>query len=158
MQPLELLVTARRLAHVSEARQPTQADLKRAVSSAYYAVFHELCLNCANTLIGPSDIDRSDSAWGQVYRAVEHRIAKNQCENRRVMGKFPKDIEDFANAFVSLQIKRHSADYDPNSLFSLTDALTVTDEAEAVIRSFRRVSKKDRSAFSAWVLLKHRGG
>ncbi|MCY4185677.1 MAG: hypothetical protein OXC82_09925 [Rhodobacteraceae bacterium] len=37
MQPLDLISTARRL-----VGKPRQADLKRALSTAYYALFHAL--------------------------------------------------------------------------------------------------------------------
>ena len=39
MIPHDLIQTARRLTE-SGAVQPTQADLRRAVSTAYYALFH----------------------------------------------------------------------------------------------------------------------
>ena len=44
MNPRDLIETARRLVE-SGAAQPTQADLRRAVSTAYYALFH--CLAAA---------------------------------------------------------------------------------------------------------------
>jgi hypothetical protein len=38
--------------------------------------------------------------------------------------KFPKEIEDFANAFLAMQDKRHSADYDPHAKFTKSEVLT----------------------------------
>lgn len=43
----ELIVTARRLANV-RTRRPRQADLKRALSTSYYALFHTLAQDCAD--------------------------------------------------------------------------------------------------------------
>ena len=65
-----LLTTARKLARANP-RKPSQADLKRAISTAYYAVFHVLAKQCADAFAG-SGPGRSDKAWNQVYRALEH--------------------------------------------------------------------------------------
>lgn len=43
----ELIITARRLANVN-IRRPRQADLRKAVSTAYYALFHVLAQDCAD--------------------------------------------------------------------------------------------------------------
>lgn len=72
------------------------------------------------------------------------------------MAKFPKDVEDFANLFHELQIKRHSADYDPASVFTLTEVKATIAAAELTIRSFQKVSIKHRRAFAAWVAIKDR--
>ena len=39
-------------------------------------------------------------------------------QNADFLSKFPQGIEDFAHAFVSLQEKRHLADYDPSAKFT----------------------------------------
>src|SRR4051812_27154040 len=70
-----LLVTARTLAEANP-RRPTQANLSRAVSTAYSAVFHMLAKQCADAFAG-TGAGRSERAWNQVYRALEHGAAKN---------------------------------------------------------------------------------
>jgi len=156
LRGLNIVKTARRLARFGDSRRPRQSDLKRAVSTAYYAMFHALCRNCADCLIGGTNAARSEPAWRQAYRAVEHRFAKNQCANGEIIGKFPKEIEDFANAFKSLQEKRHAADYDPFSRFTLTEVNTSIDAAEAAIRKFQKTPIRDRRAFAAWTTMKNR--
>lgn len=156
MKPLDLIATARRLAKSSGTRRPRQSDLKRAISTAYYAVFHAMCRNCADCLIGTASADRSNPAWKQAYRAVDHGFAKGQCKNGEIMGRFPRDIEDFGNLFIDLQIERHRADYDPASKFTRTDVMTSINAAEAAVKAFGAVPIKDRRAFAAWVTLKNR--
>ena len=119
-------------------------------------MFHALCWNCADCLIGGTNSDRSAPAWRQAYRAVEHGFARNQCEKRHVVSRFPAEIQDFAALFKSLQEKRNAADYDPFSRFSKTDADTMIDTAELAISRFRRSSIKDRRAFAAWTTMKNR--
>lgn len=156
MKPLDLTATAKRLANSAGVKRPRQSDLKRAVSTAYYAMFHALCRNCADCLIGTASADRSTPAWRQAYRAIDHGHAKGQCNNKKKLEKFPKDIEDFANLFYELQIERHTADYDPSSSFSKSDVLSLIEATEASIKAFNKVPIKHRRAFAAWTAMKSR--
>lgn len=115
-----------------------------------------MCRNFADCFIGGNAADRSEPAWRQAYRAIDHRFAKSQCQNKKVLAKFPKDVEDFANFFHELQIKRHAADYDPFSTFTLTDVTATIEAAELSIRAFQKVQVKHRRAFAAWVAIKDR--
>lgn len=124
------------------------------MSTAYYALFHALCRNAADTLIGKTRASRSQPAWLQTYRAVEHGFAKGQCKDRRTISRFPGAIQDFAEGFVFLQERRHGADYDPSSRFRLSEAETLIERAEEAIAAFERAPLADRRAFAAFVLLK----
>ena len=64
MKPLDLMEAARGLTELNP-RRPSQANLRRAVSTAYHALFHCLAACAANTLIGRV----RDAAWHQTYRA-----------------------------------------------------------------------------------------
>jgi uncharacterized protein (UPF0332 family) len=156
MLPVDLIFAAHDLAHTS-AGKPKQAHLRRAISTAYYAMFHTLARTSAALLIGGTNSNRSKRAWVQTYRALEHGVAKNCCLNQKVMPHFPKPIQDFANMFVQMQLKRHDADYDPH--FKAFKSAVVTDiyAVAAVLRAFDRCSKKGRRAFAAFILLKQRG-
>jgi hypothetical protein len=116
-----------------------------------------MCRNCADCFIGGQASDRSNPAWRQAYRAIDHHFAKSQCQNKKVLAKFPKDVEDFANLFNDLQIGRHSADYDPLSNFTLTEVVAMIGAAELAIQSFQKVPIKHKRAFAAWVAIKNRG-
>ncbi|GAA0581025.1 hypothetical protein [Caenispirillum bisanense] len=72
------------------------------------------------------------------------------------ISRFPQDIRDFAAAFVTLQAKRHSADYDPFARFARSDVLQDIADARDVIARFRRVPAADRRAFAVFVLFKRR--
>lgn len=149
----ELLATARRLAKAS-ASKPRQADLKRAVSTAYYALFHAMAKNAADMVVG-AGASRAEKAWRQVYRSIDHGFAKNACKEVRALG-FPTGIIACADEFVSLQEARHSADYDPTYRLTRAETLTWVSRAEAAIKSLRGCSTKDRKAFAVQVLLKKR--
>ncbi|RMD87003.1 MAG: hypothetical protein D6807_08685 [Alphaproteobacteria bacterium] len=140
----------------SGSGKPSQVNLRRAVSSAYYALFHCLARCCADTLVGGYGADRSRHAWRQVYRALEHGFAKNACTARKFIKKFPQEIQDFAGTFVTMQEKRHAADYDPTACFLKSEVLKAIEATETALKNFRNVPIKDRRAFSAYVLFKKR--
>ena len=155
MNPSDLIGTAYAL--LSPAKGvPTEASLRRATSSAYYALFHYLARECADLLIGGGGPDRSDAAWRQVYRALEHGPAKTKCRKRDMIKKFPKDIQSFARTFADVQEKRHSADYDPFAQFAASDVSTDIAAVEAAIARFKSAPEKHRRAFCAYILLKDR--
>lgn len=99
MIPRDLLIQADHLVRLSPKR-PKQVNLRRAVSSAYYAVFHALCFSNAGVLAGVG-ANRPERAWLQTYRALDHGQAKKRCNDARSKG-FPLTIQSFAEAFVTL--------------------------------------------------------
>lgn len=151
----DLLRTAEALIESSKGK-PKQAYLRRAVSTIYYALFHCLARCCADTLVGTSKASVSAEAWRQAYRALEHGYCKGQCKNHKVLSSFPQQIQDFANLFVSMQEKRHAADYDPMEKLFKSSALTDLATAQTAISDFQSCLVKDRRAFAVWVMLKER--
>lgn len=155
MLPDDLIAAARDLAGLDSRGRPKQAYLRRAVSTAYYALFHCLAANCADMLVGGPGAVRSGPAWNQAYRALQHGTARARCQ-RDDIRKFPAEIQDFATAFVLAQSRRHEADYAPRPRFDKAYALQAVDEAERAIRRFRQAPVKDRRAFAVYVLLELR--
>ncbi len=120
----ELLQQAKELVH-KNPNNPTQADLRRSVSAAYYALFHllifEACLNWSN------DISRPGLA-----RMFDHGVMKKVSKKTIDASKMPYAGEDpvivnklrsFAGLFVQLQQQRHEADYNIMDAWTLTQSL-----------------------------------
>jgi len=76
MKPADLVAHAERL-EAAAKRKPHQADLRRAVSAAYYALFHAVAAAAADTLIGTTVSHRASPIWSRVYRSLEHGFAKD---------------------------------------------------------------------------------
>lgn len=57
-----------------------------------------------------------------------------------------------------MQMKRHSADYDPDAAFLKSDVIQYIDEAEDAIKQFNSAPRADRRAFAIYVLLDIRNG
>jgi uncharacterized protein (UPF0332 family) len=153
--PHDFLEAALDLANSSKGK-PKQAHLRRAVSTTYYAMFHALARCCADLFIGGTGSGRSKEAWRQVYRALDHGFAKSACTNKATLSQFPKEIQDFANLFVQMQLKRHDADYNPDGTVFKSAVLTDVSTVEAAIDGFNKAPLKDRRAFAAFVLVKQR--
>jgi hypothetical protein len=145
VQPRDLLKTARLLLSSSRGK-PSAVNLRRATSAAYYALFHCLARNCADLLIGGTGANRSEPAWQQVYRSLEHGYVKDRCKNNQMMARFPPGIQDFATTFLSLQEKRHSADYDPFARFAKSTVAADINQAEEAIALFMASLVSDRRA------------
>ena len=118
--PEHLLEQARHLAR-RERTRPRQAGLRRAISRAYYSIFHFLIREAVRQ-IGPN---LSDENFNRVYRWFDHgtmyRVARAFSEEV-VRVPNSKDVLIAANSrairlialtFAELQELRHSADYDP---------------------------------------------
>ena len=156
MDPSRLMRIAVHLAEgkVGSGRgRPNQTDLRRATSTAYYALFHTLATACANHLAAAS---RSQAAWRQTYRALEHGHARNQMANATVMRRFPDSIQVFARHFADLQEQRHKADYDPDATFLRREVAQLLQETQRVYEAFRGSPKPDQRAFALYVLLRSR--
>ncbi len=152
LDPFDLLKAAKDLIEVNGGK-PRQANLHRATSTAYYALFHTLAKSCADLMVGGTGALRSRPAWKQVYRALSHGPTKKACASKS-LDKFPKEVQDFANMFTLMQAKRHAADYDPTTRSHKSTVLLDINAVEATIRDFLKAPTKDRRAFAALVLFK----
>ena len=152
MRPPDLIEAARVLAEAAPG-DPTQARLRRAISTAYYAVFHCLAATAADLFIGR----QRTSAWHRVYRAVEHGRVRNACREVRAMREFPVEIRYFAKRFVALQKARQQADYalDTDD-YRQSDVLVYIAAAELAIGQFEKVDIEARRGFAAHALFRQR--
>ena len=154
----QLIALARMLASAPEYGErrgrPQQVQLCKAISAAYYAMFHALATSNADMLIGASPRFRRLPAWTLTYRALDHGFAKGRMQSG--LDAFAPPIQTFGRAFVDLQNWRHRADYDPNAEFSRPDAVRLIDRAEAAIMAFEAADPTERKAFAAHVLFRVR--
>ena len=152
MDPHDLMEAARALAK-SDHAPPMQARLRRAVSTAYYAMFHCLAASAADLFIGTV----RNPAWHRTYRALEHGRARSACLQGRMMREFPAEIRNFAKAFVELQIERQKADYAlDTAAYRKSDVLDYIVSAERAISRFEQADVAARRTFAAHVLFRQR--
>ena len=136
--------------------RPNQTDLRRAVSAAYYALFHTLAATCSDQLAGPGRSSSVQAAWRQTYRALEHGHARNQITRKSALQRFPPDIVDFADHFKVMQDLRQAADYDPDASFDRRQVAQLVEETQRRSRRFKAAPRAEQRAFGLYVLLRSR--
>ena len=153
MAPDHLLQLAADLVEINP-RRPRRADLCRAVSTTYYAMFHCLASTCADRLAGRAGTVGNRPMWRRVYRAPEHRQARTRCEN--VPSSFPDEVREFGHVFSVLQSKRHFADYDPDYRVGKSEVAADVHRARTAIDRFLATPASVRRDFALHVLMKVR--
>lgn len=161
-----LLEQAERLIRIADAGPPRQVDLRRAVSAAYYAVFHSIVTAATDHYVGKTK--RRDSQYGLVYRSVDHRWLRELCEQAQKTtpaakyrphvpaNGFGPNVAAFAAAASDLQDRRNAADYDPMIKISTADAALAIRTARSALRRFARASSARRRAFLSLLLFQPR--
>ena len=119
-------------------------------------MFHALAQCCADLLAGGSPSHRDPEAWRQTYRALEHGLARSQCSNQAAMRRFPAEIRQFAEVFVTMQRERQDADYDPVMTFSRSQVIGFIGQVSDTIADFNAADRGPRRAFSLYVLFRRR--
>jgi len=121
--------------------RPRTVHLRRAISSAYYALFHELISQATGRTVGAGPDREADRH--AVSRWYVHAEIKTVCQwtVRRAAGQSvpdsiahlldtpPPDLVAVADAFLALQEARHEADYDHTADVSRRDARAHVDRA-----------------------------
>ena len=138
--------------------KPKQANLRRALSTAYYAVFHYLVDEVCSAQIGTQNNQRPYRH--ALSRAFAHNVMKQACSGfgggtlkdavikglpRNANGIYvvPKEIRNVAATFAELQEKRHLADYDLSERFKRSEVLTMIDQAKSHVERFRNYAACD---------------
>ncbi|MBI5363679.1 MAG: hypothetical protein HZA53_10910, partial [Planctomycetes bacterium] len=124
---VDFLLQARKLA-ARERGSPTQGGLRRATSTAYFALFHFLVDEAARAHMG-SHRARS-SARGLLARAFQHTTMVQASKAFSSSPMHPRLqaalgtpvpmelLREVAATFCDLQRARHTADYDPLARFA----------------------------------------
>jgi uncharacterized protein (UPF0332 family) len=125
----------------NEPKNPTQASLRRSVSTAYYALFHLL-------------IQEASANWNKkdtrdyLARAFQHRTmlqASQRAENATYDSTIPiqvaSKLRSVARAFKELQEQRHIADYSNSTKWDRIKASAKVNQA--------------KTAFSDWKSIRH---
>lgn len=142
--------------HGESRGRPQQSRLRRAVSTAYYAVFHALANRNADALVGSSPDIRQTAEWARTYRALDHRAAKDRFNATSAMIAFPDKLQDFGHAFIAPQNQRHDADYNPHATFLRSETMRVIERAEAATNDLTATDQRTRRALATYVLFRPR--
>jgi uncharacterized protein (UPF0332 family) len=157
----DLLEQARGLAF-REPGKPRQASLRRAVSTAYYSLFHFLLHEATNRLFPakPATLRKRAS------RAFTHFEAKSVCEIfAREKGRIKdltadpveQQLTEIAAAFVELQDARQRADYDLMQAFDRVQVIDYIDQARIAMAKWKMIKNNpNANVFLAALLIHNR--
>ena len=147
-----------------EPKRPRQASLRRAVSTAYYALFHLLIDETIRNWRRPAERNT-------LARMFEHSVMGRSCEKKR------QELEDYFNTkphagarltsarhlylvaetFSKMQQRRHEADYDGSIKWTRTQTLEEVDSVEAAFQSWKAIRNEPAAQdFLVTLLLKKR--
>lgn len=162
LDPVHLFEQAETLVAAPQAGPPRQVNVRRAISTAYYGVFHFIMSAAADEYVGKTK--RGTPAYTLAYRSIDHRALKELCEEVKKPTLKPRyqrfapatgfgaNLQAFASAFVELQEKRHAADYDPSIRVKTSDAQVAITTARSAVRRFTKASATRRRAFLTLLL------
>ena len=127
----DLVVQAEHLTLVDRRGRPKQVNLRRAVSSLYYGLFHLLVAEA----VGYWKLERHRIVLSRAFEHAKMRGACSRCDPKKA------DLLIVARAFLQLQTYRTSADYD-----------NATKWTRAEVRKHIKLAKE---AFGAWNEIKN---
>ena len=152
----DLLDQARELM-VADVRRPKQSSLRRAVSTAYYGLFHLLTEEATLQMLGTAAGRRR--MRHAVARSFSHASMARACK-AFASGQFPKQVEQIVHplhipvdlqvvawTFTTLQNARHRADYNLAAPFQRAEVIALVESAEQAVEAWHRVKMDDASRF-----------
>jgi len=125
-----------------EGSTPSQAALRRAVSTAYYALFHLLIEDAAQRWEG------STAAATGLERAFNHGPMKNSStqfknsswrDSHGVLHTVPPALQRVAQVFIDLQNERQTADYNNYVQWTITDVQPILDTVESAFEDWQSI-------------------
>lgn len=137
-----------------------QAELRRAISTAYYAVFHTVMRAAADAYLGRSNQKTED--YARAYRHIDHDNLKNVCAQYKKQAAdhdesatlANSDLRAFAQAVVELHARRNAADYDPSLDLRVSDARAVVAAARDAIERFGNLPMDRKLTFLFQLMVK----
>lgn len=120
------------------AQPPSEVFLRRAVSSAYYAVFHLLILESAQH----RDKEPLRTTLGRAYDHALMKTASNRILDVREFPYIGEKLKEIAQGFGQLQEDRHFADYNLTEPLDPGDALRQVNAAEKIFVTLPAINRE----------------
>jgi uncharacterized protein (UPF0332 family) len=145
------------------AADPRQEYLRRAISTAYYGLFHFTLTAAADLVVGAAN--QATPRYALVYRSVDHGRLRGLCSNIKQSNPqglpfIPADgfgtVADFARNALNLHELRNFADYDPSRNFTADEARVAVSDARQAIEWFKLGTPEQQDAFLTLLLFKPR--
>ncbi|MEM8835465.1 MAG: hypothetical protein AAGD00_06560 [Planctomycetota bacterium] len=156
----DLIEQAEHLAKRDDSK-PKQANLRRAVSTAYYALFHELCEQAVTTVASTGST--ASLLRARLRRSIDHAQVRQAADWFKDPGKgklkqhapalddvrqqpgspLQVELSQVAEKFIELREARHHADYDFSKAIPRDEAKRLISDANSAVRALRGLDKSD---------------
>ena len=147
--PEDLLEQAQHLAR-REPKRPKQASLRRAVSAAYYALFHLLIAEATRNW-------KRAAQRHSLGRAFDHGQMRTACEKKRKeltaylngdpspspQRVLSQHLHTVTDTFIQLQQQRQTADYDSGKQWSRKEVSFLLTNLEGAFGSWKAIRDDD---------------
>lgn len=132
------------LSELNLPNEPKQVDLRRAVSAAYYGLFHLLTTEAAQNWKHPNQRDRFARMFDHGrMKTCSSRISSRPLPSAPTEISTAADLKLIADSFVKLQQARHTADYDNSRVWSRTQVWEMITQAEDAMAAWSNIREKD---------------
>jgi uncharacterized protein (UPF0332 family) len=167
LNPDHLIDQAERLTATTSSGPPRQADLRRAISTAYYAVFHAVAKEAADQLVARTQ--RDTPRYQQVYKSIEHKRLRNVCEDLAKSTPPTKyarylpasglgsELVAVATAVSELQESRNLADYDSLFRAKTSDVALAIEKARNAVARLSSADREQKRIFISLIVFPLRG-
>ena len=149
----DLLVQADQLLK-ADPKKPKQANVRRAVSAAYYALFHflieEATLLVVNTGFSSKPLRQivarafTHTAMNEASKSFKSRNLPELYDTLLTSSPIPPELGRIAAAFVDSQQNRHRADYDLSAPFSRQDALNAVQQVRSAMKDWETLKQNNK--------------
>jgi hypothetical protein len=141
----------------------SETDIRRAIATAYYGVFHFILRQVADTIAGSGN--HKTNLYNMVYRSVQHKPLRDLCNQFRgttlgpnVKPYSPLDgfgpIVAFAGLIYELYEQRILADYVPFRAFEEGKSRITVGYGREAVKHFKEAKLEQRAAFIALLTIK----
>lgn len=148
-----------------DPKRPYQANVRRAASASYYAVFHFFADELAKQVVG--SLASTESLGFAVGRALEHgslRSASERFSSQSAPANLPVPLRSclthvspefraLTSDIVSLQDLRHRADYDRAIHLQKREANVAVSKAKSLVHDWGQLNADERRTFLVAILL-----
>jgi uncharacterized protein (UPF0332 family) len=140
----DLSERAKFLSRLNLPDDPKQVDLRRAVSAAYYALFHLLTTEAARNWKHPSQRNR----FARMFDHGRMKTCSSKTSSRPLPDdpaeiRIAKDLKLVAASFVTLQQARHTADYDNSTVWARFQVYETIAQAEYAAAVWMEIREKE---------------
>lgn len=129
---------------------------RRAVSTAYYALFHALARLCADSVTGAQTaVERDTANYERAYRALDHGPLRNAFKSGPL--KDNTNFRELGEIVVRLQDERHRSDYLPSrQLYSKAECRLLIDAAKTAVGKVTSLDALERQTLALSLLFRDR--